>query len=115
MKRNHIVRFLVAVGVLGAIFRVYAADVANDVKAANTAACMKMAGKFDKYAPADQSKWPIYCACVSETYWRSIPQTDYNGMSLEYQSGNYDGPHAKSLNDHVDERLQAAEKQCSGK
>lgn len=114
MKTQRIIRNLIAVIMLS-MPAVYAATVAENVKTANTAACMKMAGKFDKYAPTDQSKWPTYCACVSETYWRSIPQTDYDGMSLEYQAGNYDGPYSKSLNAHVDERLQEAEKKCGDK
>ncbi len=114
MKQLQAIRYLI-VGTVLVLPAVQAATVVDDVKAANTTACMQMAGKFDKHAPADKSQWPTYCGCVSEMYWRSVPQTDYDGMSREYQAGNYDGAYSKSLNDHVDERLQAAQKKCSGK
>lgn len=114
MKMQRIIREFIA-GLMLATLATHAATVPDEVKAANTTACMQMAGKLDKYAPADKSQWPAYCGCVSDTYWRSVPQTDYDGMAQEYQAGNYDGSHSKSLNDHVDERLQAAQTKCSGK
>ncbi len=113
LKQRHVIRYVIA-GFILAMPAVQGATVPDEVKAVNTDVCMKLPEKIDKYAPADKSKRPAYCACVSETYWSSIPQVEYDGMSLEYQAGNYDGPRAKSLNDHVDERLLAAEKKCSG-
>jgi len=91
-----------------------AASVPKEMMGANTLACMQGGALLDKNAPADKAKWPIYCQCVSEQYWRTIPQADYDGMMSEYQAGNFNGAHGKALNEHAEERLQAAGKKCNG-
>ena len=91
-----------------------AANVSAEIKAPNTQVCIMSGAQMDKNAPTEKSKIKKYCECVSDEYWISVPQRDFDGMNNEMQKGNFDGPYSRSLNAHSGERLQAAGKKCSG-
>jgi len=91
-----------------------AANVAAEMKTPNTKVCIMSGAQLDKNAPTEKSKLKRYCECVSDEYWDSVPQNDFDEMNNEMQKGNFDGPYSKSLSAHSGERLQAAGKKCGG-
>ncbi len=96
-----------------------AADVPNEMKQSNTDLCLQTAGKkiagqqLDPYAPTQKDRIPTYCNCVSNAYWASVPQADFDAMMAELQRDQINGPAAKAIGSKVDARLEAAQKKCS--
>ena len=113
--KSHSLKFVAVIFLFQmAAVSVQAANVAAEMKAPNTQVCIMSGARLDKNAPADKSKLKKYCECVSDEYWNSVPQKDFDGMNNEMQKGNFDGPYSQSLNAHSGERLQAAGRKCSG-
>jgi len=89
------------------------ANVPQAMKTQNTETCKAFASKFDSLAPKDQTLIPKYCECVTETYWASVPQADFDAMTSDFQSGNPKGPGALAVSSRRHERMQAAKTSCS--
>jgi len=88
------------------------ADIPQAMKTQNTEACKALASKFDPLAPKDQTLIPKYCECVTETYWASVPQADFDAMTSDFQHGNPKGPGALAVSSRRQERMQAAKMSC---
>ena len=102
---------------------VQAANVPQKMVDVNAQACEQLAKtpgteKFDPQRPADPAKIPAYCACVSKTYWASVPQADYEGMVEEMQRVATQptvppgGPHLTAVHAAQRERMSAAQSAC---
>lgn len=96
-----------------------AANVPSQMLAANTQACVQLAGMMsqkgmDPYAPKDKSKQPAYCGCVSKKYWDQVPQADYDGMMAEMTRGEQHGPRGQAIDKALNQRMENAKKACRG-
>jgi hypothetical protein len=104
----------------------HSADVPQGMLDANTNVCMQMArtpsaSKLDPLLPSDASKVAGYCACVSKTYWASVPQADFDGMMAEHRqmadaaqtgAAPRQGAHGKAITDVLHTRMAEARKTC---
>ena len=96
-----------------------AADVPEGMKQGNTQLCLQTAGKkiagqlLDPHAPKQKDQIPAYCNCVSDAYWASVPQADFDAMLAELKRDQFNGPAAKAIGSKVNTRLEAAQKKCS--
>lgn len=120
-------RFLRTAGCLAALLNLAtvpvakAANVPQQMLDVNSQACVQMSQmpgieKFDPQRPADQSRIPAYCACVSKAYWASVPQADYDGMLEEMQrlatQPSAARPHLSAIQAAEHERMKAAQSAC---
>lgn len=100
-----------------AVSPAHAANVPPQLVDANAQVCVRMDSNaklkaLDKYAPADASRVPAYCSCLSKAYWASVPQADYDGMMAETAAGNLKGPHSLAIQAAISARNEAAKKSC---
>ncbi|QRX81401.1 hypothetical protein [Glaciimonas sp. PAMC28666] len=57
----------------------WAATVLPQLKQANTQVCVQM-GASAQGTPKNKTKIPAFCNCVSDTYWSSVPQAEYDTL-----------------------------------
>lgn len=81
----------------------WGAKVMPELKKANTDICLKM-GASARGAPKAPEKMPAFCGCVSDAYWNSVPQSEYN---LLLQTGK-----SPSLEANLEKRLDVAKAAC---
>ena len=74
-----------------------AATVMPELKKANTEICIKM-GESAPGAPNDPARMPAFCDCVSDAYWDSVPQKEYNMLTQTGASPALEAGMEKRLN-----------------
>jgi hypothetical protein len=87
------------------------ADVPAEMKSMNTKLCMGATAVVDPQAPKDKAQIPKYCECVTDSYWASVPQSEYEGMIAESRRG-IEGPATRKMDGQLDARMKAAQKKC---
>jgi len=94
---------IAAFSCLAAGQQAWCAKVLPELKQANTDICMKM-GASAGGAPKAPEKMPAFCGCVSDAYWDSVPQSEYN---LLLQTGK-----SPLLEANLEKRLDLAKAAC---
>jgi hypothetical protein len=94
-----------------------AAKVSEELIQGNADVCATIAAnpalrKLDPSLPSDSAKIPSHCRCVSNAYWDSVPQTDYEGMLVERRAGQMKGPYGVSIASKVHDRMTNARSSC---
>ena len=80
----------------------WGAKVMPELKKANTEICLKMCGSARGARAVERDL--IFCGCVSDAYWDSVPQSEYN---LLVQTGK-----SPSLEANLEKRLDVAKAAC---
>ncbi|PUA16775.1 hypothetical protein [Glaciimonas sp. PCH181] len=75
----------------------WGATVMPELKKANTEICIKM-GRSAQGAPKNEAKMPAFCNCVTDTYWDSVPQAEYNLLTASGKSPSLEANMEKRLN-----------------
>ncbi|MEO6920619.1 MAG: hypothetical protein ABI171_16685 [Collimonas sp.] len=81
----------------------WSATVMPELKKANTDICLRM-GASARGAPKAPEKMPVFCGCVSDAYWSSVPQGEYDALIHTGKS--------PLLEANMDKRLEIAKAAC---
>ncbi|MDY7547403.1 hypothetical protein QN379_14505 [Glaciimonas sp. Gout2] len=76
---------------------VWGATVLPQLKQANTQVCIQM-GASAQGTPKNKTKLPTFCDCVSNTYWNSVPQAEYDSLIKTGKSPLLEASMEKRLN-----------------